>query len=234
MATETLRSGVSITFDEYDLKDNKKIPVYQMINPAVEFYLKDLAPTISKAVVVGAGIGIYSKILDKGGVETHNIEPNTERFGMLETNVPNGTNIKKACSDSASTGTLKWFSSAPSGSKVDTDNGSQSESVDVVTLDSLNISDVDLLIIDVNGKEYEVLQGASATILPGTKVIVKWNRYLCESIDDLKSWIETQSRSKYLLHWESEDDSITEKLFGTENLPFSTLDIVIDADILLE
>lgn len=233
MATETLRSGVSITFDEYDLKDNNKIPVYQMMNPAVEFYLKDIAPTISKAVVVGAGIGIYSKILDEAGVETHNIEPNSERFGMLQTNVPNGTNIKKAISNTASTGTLKWFSSTASGSKLDTDNGSQSESVDVVTLDSLNIADVDLLVVDVNGKEYEVLQGAATTILPTTKVVIHWNTHLAENLADLKSWIETQSRSKYLIHWESSDDSITKKSIPSTT-PYELLDVVIDADILLE
>jgi FkbM family methyltransferase len=233
MATETLRSGVSITFDEYDLKDNNKIPVYQMMNPAVEFYLKDLAPSISKAVVVGAGVGIYSKILDEGGVETHNIEPNAERFGMLATNVPNGTNINKAISDTASTGTLKWFALAPSGAKLDTNNGSETASVDVVTLDSLNISDVDLLVIDVNGKEYEVLQGAATTILPNTKVIVHWNTHLSENLADLKSWIETQSRTKSLLHWESSDDSITKKSIPS-TISYDQLDVVIDADILLE
>jgi FkbM family methyltransferase len=233
MATETLRSGVSITFDEYDIKDNNKLGVYQMMNPAVEFYLKDIAPTISKAVVVGAGIGIYSKILDEAGVETHNIEPNSERFGMLQSNVPNGTNINKAISDTASTGTLKWFTLTPSGSKLDTNNGSQSESVDVVTLDSLNIADVDLLVIDVNGKEYEVLQGAATTILPTTKVIVHWNTHLAENLADLKSWIETQSRTKSLLHWESSDDSITKKNI-LSNISYDQLDVVIDADILLE
>ena len=233
MATETLRSGVSITFDEYDLKDNNKLAVYQMMNPAVEFYLKDLAPSISKAVVVGAGVGIYSKILDEGGVETHNIEPNAERFGMLETNVPNGTNINKAISDTASTGTLKWFASAPSGSKLNTNNGSQNASIDVVTLDSLNIADVDLLVVDVNGKEYEVLQGAATTILPTTKVIVHWNTHLAENLSDLKSWIETQSRTKSLLHWESSDDSITKKSIPS-TISYDQLDVVIDADILLE
>ena len=232
MATTTLSNTTSIQYDEYDLIDNRVIGIYNMLNPSVEFYLKNLTG-ISKAVIVGAGIGVYSKILDEAGVETHNIEPNTERFGLLETNVPNGTNIQKACSDTSGTGTLKWFNSTPSGAKLDTTNGSQSESVDVVTVDSLNISDVDLLIVDVNGKEYEVLQGAATTILPGTKVIVKWNTEKCESLSDLKDWIENQSKSKYLLHWENTDNSITKKAIPTD-YSYDTLDVVIDADILIE
>lgn len=232
MATTTLRNETSIQYDEYDLLDNRVIQKFDMLNPSVEFYLKNLTG-ISKAVVVGAGIGVYSKILDEAGVETHNIEPNTERFGLLNTNVPNGTNIQKACSDSSGSGTLNWFSSTPSGAKLDTANGSENESVDVVTLDSLNISDVDLLIIDVNGKEYEVLQGAATTILPGTKVIVKWNTEKCESLSDLKTWIENQSKSKYILHWESNDDSVTKRPMPSE-YSYDLLNVVVDVDILIE
>lgn len=232
MATTTLRNTTLIQYDEYDLIENRTIQTYNMLNPSVEFYLKNLTG-ISKAVIVGAGVGVYSKILDEAGVETHNIEPNTERFGLLNTNVPNGTNIQKACSDSSGSGTLNWFPSTPSGAKLDTYNGSENESVDIVTVDSLNIEDVDLLIIDVNGKEYEVLQGAATTISPTTKVIVKWNTEKCESLSDLKTWIENQSKSKYLLHWENTDNSITKKAIPTD-YSYDTLDVVIDADILIE
>ena len=232
MATTTLKNTTVIQYDEYDLIENRVIQTFNMLNPSVEFYLKNLTG-ISKAVIVGAGIGIYSKILDEAGVETHNIEPNTERFGLLNTNVPNGINIQKACSDSAGSGTLNWFSSTPSGAKLDTYNGSENESVDIVTVDSLNIEDVDLLIIDVNGKEYEVLQGAATTISPTTKVIVNWNTEKCESLSDLKSWIENQSRSKYLLHWESTDNSITKRAMPSD-YSYDKLDVVIDANILIE
>jgi|TARA_B100000902_G_scaffold178397_1_gene171712 FkbM family methyltransferase len=232
MATVTMTNSYSIQYDEYDLIENKVIGIHSMLNPAVEFYLKNLTG-ISKAVVVGAGIGVFSKILTEAGVESHNIEPNSERFGMLESNVPGGINIKKAISDSSSSGTLKWFSATPSGSKLDTDNGSQSESVDVVTLDSLNISDVDLVVINVNGKEKNVLDGAATTILPGTKIIVKWNTEKNENLADFKTWLQNQSKKKYILHWESEDNSITKKEIGVD-YDWDTLDVVIDADILIE
>ena len=232
MATVTMTNSYSIQYDEYDLIDYKIIGIYSMLNPAVEFYLKNLTG-VDKAVVVGAGIGVYSKILTEASIESHNIEPNTERFGLLETNVPGGVNIKKAISDSSSSGTLKWFSSTPSGAKLDTDNGSQSEAVDVVTLDSLNISDVDLLVINVNGKEKKVLDGAATTILPGTKVIVKWNTEKSEDLEGLKTWLQNQSKTKYILHWESEDNSITKKEIGVD-YDWDTLDVVIDADILIE
>ena len=232
MATVTMTNSYSIQYDEYDLIENKVIGIHSMLNPAVEFYLKNLTG-ISKAVVVGAGIGVFSKILTEAGVESHNIEPNSERFGMLESNVPGGINIKKAISDSSSSGTLKWFSATPSGSKLDTDNGSQSESVDVVTLDSLNISDVDLVVINVNGKEKNVLDGAATTILPGTKIIVKWNTEKNENLADFKTWLQNQSKKKCILHWESEDNSITKKEIGVD-YDWDTLDVVIDADILIE
>ena len=232
MATVTMTNSYSIQYDEYDLIENKIIGIYSMLNPSVEFYLKNLTG-IDKAVIVGAGIGVFSKILTEAGVETHNIEPNSERFGLLQSNVPEGTNIQKAISDSPSTGTLKWFSSTPSGSKLDTDNGTESESVDVVTLDSLNISDVDLLVINVNGKEKNVLDGAATTILPGTKIIVKWNTENNEDLSGFKTWLQNQSKKKYLLHWESEDNSITKKEIGVD-YDWDTLDVVIDADILIE
>ena len=57
--------------------------------------------------------------------------------------------------------------------KLDINFGDNSESVDVITVDSLNITDADLLVIDANGKEYEVLQGSATTITPSNKVIVK-------------------------------------------------------------
>ena len=66
MATTTLRSTTSIEYDEYDLLDNRVIGIHNMLNPSVEFYLKNLTG-ISKAVIVGAGIGVYSKILDEAG-----------------------------------------------------------------------------------------------------------------------------------------------------------------------
>lgn len=232
MATVTMTNSYSIQYDEYDLIENKVIGIHSMLNPAVEFYLKNLTG-VDKAVVVGAGIGVYSKILTEADIESHNIEPNSERFGMLESNVPGGINIKKAISDSSSSGTLKWFSATPSGSKLDTDNGSQSESVDVVTLDSLNISDVDLVVINVNGKEKNVLDGAATTILPGTKIIVKWNTEKNENLADFKTWLQNQSKKKYILHWESEDNSITKKEIGVD-YDWDTLDVVIDADILIE
>ena len=74
---------------------------------------------------------------------------------------------------------------------------------------------------------------AATTILPGTKVIFKWNTEKCESLSDLKTWIENQSKSKYILHWENTDNSITKKPMPSE-YTYDTLDVVVDVDILIE
>ena len=129
---------------------------------------------------------------------------------------------------------MYYFDNAKSGAKLDIDFGDNSESVDVITVDSLNITDADLIVIDANGKEYEVLQGSSTSITPSNKVIVKWNSDICESKDELALYLQNSSKTCSILHWEKSTNIITKKELGTAQYPWDLLSIVIDADILME
>ena len=42
MATTTLKNTTVIQYDEYDLIENRVIQTFNMLNPSVEFYLKNL------------------------------------------------------------------------------------------------------------------------------------------------------------------------------------------------
>ena len=230
----TLATGVTIDYDETDLKEHKKLSNYAFYSPSVEYYLKNEKDNLNKVIIVGAGVGIYSKYLDSESIETINIEPVLSRFNKLEANLDNATNYNKACSDASGTGTMYYFDNAKSGAKLDIDFGDNSESVDIITVDSLNITDADLLVIDANGKEYEVLQGSATSITPSNKVIVKWNTDICESKDELVLYLQNSSKTCSILHWESSDNSIEKKQLGTAQYPWDLLSVVIDADILME
>ena len=229
-----LATGVTIDYDETDLKEHKRLSNYAFYSPSVEFYLKKEKDNLNKVIIVGAGVGIYSKYLDSEGVETINIEPVEDRFNKLEANLENATNYNKACSDSSGTGTMYYFDDAKSGAKLDIDFGDNSESVDIITVDSLDITDADLIVIDANGKEYEVLQGSAASITPSNKVIVKWNTDICESKDELALYLQNSLATCSILHWDSTDNSITKKELGTAQYPWDLLSVVSDADILME
>ena len=229
-----LATGVTIDYDETDLKEHKRLSNYAFYSPSVEFYLKEEKDNLNKVITVGAGVSLYSQYLDNEGVETINIEPVEDRFNKLEANLENATNYNKACSDSSGTGTMYYFDDAKSGAKLDIDFGDNSESVDIITVDSLDITDADLIVIDANGKEYEVLQGSAASITPSNKVIVKWNTDICESKDELALYLQNSSKTCSILHWDSTDNSITKKELGTAQYPWDLLSVVSDADILME
>ena len=80
----TLATGVTIDYDETDLKEHKKLSNYAFYSPSIEYYLKNEKDNLNKVIIVGAGVGIYSKYLDSESIETINIEPVLSRFNKLE------------------------------------------------------------------------------------------------------------------------------------------------------
>ena len=203
----TTRSGVTLDYDENDWKENLKLQADQHFLPTIEFYLKDNTSSISKALIVNAGFGLYSKILDNAGIQTINIEPVESRFNLLESNVPNGTNYQKACSNTSSSGTINYFADNKSGAQLGTGIGDTTESVDVITIDSLNLTDLDLLVVIANGQEVDILKGAVDTISNNTnmKIIIYWNTLLYDEEVDFNYIVDNFTAK--VLHL-NDDDSI--------------------------
>ena len=232
--SQTFRNGITIDIDETDLSEYKKVSALGHMNPSLEFYLEDNASSFSKAVIVGAGCGVATGILEGAGVETVNIEPNADRYAILDDNYNAAENYNKACSDKNGTGTMYFFEDNKSGGILDMVFGDSSQAVDVITVDSLDLSDIDLMIVYANGKEYDVLKGAETTLSnnSGTKVVMDWKPDQISNINTVLTYLEDNFTSIKIIHWE-DDDSISFRLIGTDNT-VENLRAVMTATLLLE
>lgn len=232
--SQTFRNGITIDIDETDKTEYKRVSSLGHINPSLEFYLANYGNTFTKALIVGAGCGVATGILESDGVETVNIEPNTDRYAILDANYNDADNYNKACSDQNGTGTMYFFEDNKSGGILDMVFGDTSQAVDIITVDSLNLTDIDLMIVYANGKEYDVLRGAETTLSNnlGTKVIIDWKPDQITNLNTTVSYLEDNFDSIKIIHWE-DDDSITFKTIGVENTT-EHLKAVMTATLLLE
>lgn len=234
MANITTRSGIDLIYDRYDKSEHFKITTHKELNRSIEFYLKDNISNYSKGLIVGAGVGLYSAILDQANVQTINIEPVQDRFELLEQNVGNNaTNYRKACSSISGNGTINYFTDNRSGAQLNTGIGNGSEDIDVITIDSLNLTDLDVMVIIANGKEVDILKGAVDTISnnPNMKILIHWNYLLIDNTEDYQYIIDNFSPK--IIHCEADGITTTIGELGSETYPITVLKAVIDTTLLL-
>ena len=134
---QNFRCGVILDYDNSDIYESR-VEELGHINPSLEFWLFNNAPDINDALVVGAGFGLSSKQLVQAGATVTSIEPQSDRFALLESNVPESTNINKMCASSSGTSDLVYFEDNKSGGALGKTMGDASESVEVITVDSLD------------------------------------------------------------------------------------------------
>lgn len=220
--------NITLSYDNSDIYESR-VEELGHINPSLEFWLFNNRGLYENALVVGAGFGLPSKQLDDWGTNVTSIEPQSDRFALLESNVPNSTNINKMCGASAGTSDLVYFEDNKSGAAINKTMGDASESVEVITVDSLDLT-LDLMLVYANGKELDVIEGASDTITnnPNMKIVLKWIPDLLDDVDASIATLNALGKTIKIIHWE-EDDSI--ELLDTTN---QKLKAVISADLLLE
>ncbi len=230
----TTRSGIDLNYDTNDAKEHFKLTTHGELNRSIEFYLKDnLSDYTSKALIVGAGVGLYSAILDSASVTTINIEPIQSRFDLLEQNTSSSaTNINKACGATSGTGDMYYFSDNKSGAQLDTNIGNANEEVEIITIDSLDLENVDVMVIVANGQEVEILKGATQTIIdnPGMDIIIYWNSIL--SSEDDYTYIVDNFTPK-IIHCDADATTTTTREIGNETYPLASLKAVIESTLLL-
>ena len=207
---QNFRCGVILDYDNADIYESR-VEEIGHINPSLEFWLFNNAPDIDNALVVGAGFGLSSKQLVQAGATVTSVEPQSDRFALLESNVPESTNINKMCSSSAGTSDLVYFEDNKSGGAINKTMGDASESVDVITVDSLDLT-LDLMLVYANGNELDVIDGASDTISNNSdmKIILRWVPDLFDNVDDALTKLKSYGKTIKIIHWEP-DDSITFK-----------------------
>lgn len=225
---QNFRCGVILNYDNADIYESRAEELGH-INPSLEFWLFNNAPDIDNALVVGAGFGLSSKQLVQAGATVTSVEPQSDRFALLESNVPESTNINKMCSSSAGTSDLVYFEDNKSGGAIGRTMGDASVSVEVITVDSLDLT-LDLMLVYANGNELDVIDGASDTISNNSdmKIILRWIPDLFDNVDDALTKLKSYGKTIKIIHWEP-DDSITFK-----NPTDLELKAVQTADLLLE
>lgn len=116
-------------------------------------------------VDVGANVGIWSYHLHNKFSKVFSYEPSRQNLECLKLNVANLTEIReKAVANFIGEAEFHQAGKNCGDGKLCRPGINASYVVPVVTLDSENLTNVDLIKIDVQGWEYEVLQGAKETI----------------------------------------------------------------------
>lgn len=207
---QNFRCGVVIDYDNADIYESR-VEEIGHINPSLEFWLFHNAPDIDNALIVGAGFGLSSKQLAQEGTTVTSVEPQSDRFALLESNVPESTNINKMCSSSAGTTDLVFFEDNKSGGAINKAMGDTSESVEVITVDSLDLT-LDLMLVYANGNELDVIDGASETLSsnPNMKIILRWIPDLIDDVEAAVTKLNGLGKTIKIIHWNN-DDTITFK-----------------------
>ena len=130
----------------------------------------DLCKEFRTAIQAGGNIGIYPGALAQRFARVYTVEPDAANFAALQINT---SNKQKIIARRAAFGKERGRAAID---QIQPDNiGAhqiqQGDEFEVITIDSLGVTDCDLLQLDVEGSEHEALLGAIATIEASWPVI---------------------------------------------------------------
>ena len=120
----------------------------------------DLCKEFRTAIQAGGNIGIYPAALAQRFTRVYTVEPDAANFAALQINT---SNQQKIIARRAAFGKERG--------RAAIDQIQQGDEFEVITIDSLGVTDCDLLQLDVEGSEHEALLGAIATIEASWPVI---------------------------------------------------------------
>ena len=130
----------------------------------------DLCKGFRTAIQAGGNIGIYPGALAQRFARVYTVEPDAANFAALQINT---SNQQKIIARRAAFGKERGRAAID---QIQPDNiGAHQiqlgDEFEVITIDSLGVTDCDLLQLDVEGSEHEALLGAIATIEASWPVI---------------------------------------------------------------
>jgi FkbM family methyltransferase len=196
-----------------------------MVTDAFEPYVKAILDKDVKSgdviADVGANLGIYVIVLGKKASKVIAFEPHPKSFEMLEKNVElnqlnNVILIKKPVSDSkkkvlldlSCASIVSEIASSDVLEKVTDNNSLETESIDLDTALAME-SKLDWLLIDVEGSEVNVLNGAEMIIKKFAPKIIIEVRVNC--LDEVSAILTSKGYSMRLLygHTLHEDNNVS-------------------------
>lgn len=122
------------------------------------------------AFQAGGNIGIWPAALAKEFAQCVTAEPDSENYNALKANtahIPNVTTIKAAIGKQSGTTNMQRVHG-----NMGAHHCTTGEDVQVCTIDSLGLADVDFIQLDIEGFEHQAILGAKSTIEASLPVIV--------------------------------------------------------------
>jgi FkbM family methyltransferase len=172
-----LSAAISSMHGDHDIENAIEWPEGDIeAKPAIFATLKDLDYYVGMcdqrrvAVQAGGNVGVWPLHLAKYFNMVHTFEPDSVNYACLMRNVAAKTNIsamRAALGARESEATVLRQAGNSGATRIIEGSG-----VHVITLDSLGLSDVDLLQLDIEGYELFALKGAEQTILKYSPLIV--------------------------------------------------------------
>jgi FkbM family methyltransferase len=172
---------------------------YQQLE--LEFLLSILTPD-SVVYDVGANVGYHTTAFASCAQQVISFEPNPQNFALLEQNtrdLERVTVYQAAVSNNQGPGYIGTFDPAVYGNFGHMTMNAQGSGVQVpcMTLDSVNHSPPDLIKIDVEGHEYEVLQGG-VHLLKSRRPVIYYEAIETPNLGDIYRMLTALD---YRLYW---------------------------------
>jgi FkbM family methyltransferase len=170
---------------------------YQQLE--LEFLLSILTPD-SVVYDVGANVGYHTTAFASCAQQVISFEPNPQNFALLQQNTADHDRITRyqaAVSNTMGTGYINDFNPAVLGNFGHMTMSTSGIEVPCMTLDSLNHAPPDLIKIDVEGHEYEVLQG-SIHLLKSRRPVVYYEAIETPDLDKIYRMLTALD---YCLYW---------------------------------
>ena len=116
---------------------------------------------------------------------------------------------------------------------MNTGIGNESDSVEIITIDSLDLTELDVMVIIANGQEVDILKGATETITnnPDMKIVTYWNYLLNDDENDYQYIIDNFTPK--IIHCDPDGTTTTLRDLGNETYPLSVLKVVLESTLLL-
>lgn len=143
------------------------------------------------AVDVGAHRGIWTRVMAREFAKVTAVEPNIKMFEQISDDLGNVKKVNAACGSRA--GRCALADGKKNTGQTHCIIGNE---VEVVTIDSMNLLEVDFIKIDVEGMEFDVLKGGRNTIEQSRPLIMIEENGLCERYGH-----KTDRASRLLRRW---------------------------------